>query len=159
VTRLLRPVEVDRGGRPVRSFCGHCGHAPEPATPPAGRVCGRCGLGLVLSAPEGVAPSPVDPFLVVDNRLVVCAVSRAGEELLATVETDAVNRHVCEFLVPAETEAPDPHNLLVQLIGAAAGDGEPRTVVVRPTGVFGVRFWARVGPCGPPSAALVVLAA
>jgi hypothetical protein len=31
-------------------------------------------------------------------------------------------------------------------------------VVVRPRNTFGVRYWARIGPCGPPSAALVVLA-
>ena len=26
------------------------------------------------------------------------------------------------------------------------------------TNTFGVRYWARVGPCGPPNAALLVLA-
>src|SRR3954454_1211488 len=159
MNRALRAVPVERTGRPLESFCGHCGHPPDTEHPAAGRVCGRCELGLMLSAPAGVAPSPVDPFLVIDTRLVVCGVSRAAENLLQTVETEAVNRHVTEFLVPAAVETPDAHNLLAPLVAAASGDGAPRTVVVRPAGMFGVRFWARVGPCGPPRAALVVLAA
>ena len=49
-------------------------------------------------------------------------------------------------------------NLLVLLVDAASGSGEPRTAVVRPRSEFGVRFRARIGPCGPPHAALLVLA-
>jgi hypothetical protein len=30
--------------------------------------------------------------------------------------------------------------------------------VLRPAKEFGIRFWARISPCGPPKAALVVLA-
>ena len=31
-------------------------------------------------------------------------------------------------------------------------------VVLRPAKEFGIRFWARIAPCGPPKAALLVLA-
>jgi hypothetical protein len=155
--RVLAPPRAARG---LKAFCGHCGRAPRDDTPrAASRVCARCGFGLILQAPPGIAPSPADPFLVVDTSLAVCALSRHAELLLGVRETDAVNRHVTQFLVPAEPEAPTPQNLVALLAWAARGDAEPRSVVVRPTNTFGVRYWARVGSCGPPSAALVVLAA
>jgi hypothetical protein len=155
--RLVRPAEA--APAPTAAFCGHCGLPPEVGVPqPATRVCARCNLGLLLQAAPAVAPAPGEPFLVIDGRLTVCGLSRAAEELLAVEETDAVNRHVAEFLVPAGTEAPRPGNLLAQLVAAAGGDPEPHAVVVRPVGVFGVRFWARVGACGPSPAALLVLA-
>ncbi len=143
---------------PTVGFCGHCGLPPEPSAPAAAtRVCRRCNLGLLLEAPAAVAPAPGDPFLVIDGRLAVCGVSRAAEELLAVEETDAVNRHVSEFLVPAGTGGTRAESLLARIVAAAGGAGDPVTVVVRPNGVFGVRYWARVGVCGPSPAALLVL--
>jgi len=160
VSAPLRLVPGAREARPAPTvgFCGHCGLPPEPGVPVvATRVCGRCNLGLLLEAPSALAPRPDEPFLVVDGRLAVCGVSRTAEELLAVEETYAVNRHVGEFLVPAGTDTSGGPNLLAQIVAAAGGDAEPRTAVVRPVGVFGVRFWARVGACGPSPAALLVL--
>jgi hypothetical protein len=155
--RALRPVEVDERGLELVSFCGHCG------LPPAGRqhsrVCGRCGLGLVLQAASDVAPRDGEPFLVVDSTLSVCAVSAEAEQLLGMDETKAVNQHIADFLVPADANASSSDNLLALLVAAASGDGEPRRAVVRPRTEFGVRFRVRIGPCGPPHAALLVLAA
>ncbi|MEA2218338.1 MAG: hypothetical protein QOJ35_964 [Solirubrobacteraceae bacterium] len=156
--RAVRPLEVDERGRALVAFCGHCGVAPAATMEvPGSRVCGHCGLGLVLHASEDVAPGPDDPFLVIDSTLSVCAVSARAEELLDTDETVAVNRHIAEFLVPADANAPSAENLLVLLVDAASGTGAPRTAVVRPRQEFGVRFRARIGPCGPPNAALLVL--
>ncbi|MEA2179577.1 MAG: hypothetical protein QOG77_2874 [Solirubrobacteraceae bacterium] len=158
MTRALHAVEVDSRGRPVEAFCGHCGRPPEvTVAEPASRVCRRCGLGLVLQAPKGVAPQAGEPFLVVDSRLEVCAVSRKAEDLLGVPETRAVNRKVTEFLTPAEAETSGPEDLLTQLVVAATSQEDAHTVVVRPVGEFGVRYRARIGPCGPPRAALVVL--
>lgn len=158
MTRALHAVQVDARGRPVEAFCGHCGRPPEaPDTQPATRVCRRCGLGLVLQAPKGVAPRAGEPFLVVDSRMEVCAVSRKAEDLLGVPETRAVNRHVSEFLIPAEAETARAQDLLTRLVVAATSEEDAATVVVRPVGEFGVRFRARIGPCGPPKAALVVL--
>jgi hypothetical protein len=156
--RALRAVEVDPRGVPLVGFCGHCGRAPDPAGPGASRVCGHCGLGIVLHASADVAPTPDDAFLVVDATLSVCAVSARAETLLGTDETEAVNRHVADFLVPADANAPSAANLLALLVDAASGPGEPRTAVVRPRQEFGIRFRARVAACGPPHAALLVLA-
>ena len=79
----------------------------------------------MLEATADVAPTAGDPFLVLDSSLSVCAVSDAAERLLATPETDAVNRHVTELLVPADAEAQGPANLAVAVTWAARGDGNP----------------------------------
>jgi hypothetical protein len=155
--RALRPVEVDDRGLEVVSFCGHCARPPVQAQP--SRVCGHCGLGLVLQAPKDVAPRDGEPFLVIDSTLSVCAVSAEAEALLGMDETKAVNQHIADFLVPADANAPSSDNLLALLVSAASGGGEPRTAVVRPRTEFGVRFRVRIGPCGPPHAALLVLTA
>ncbi len=156
--RALRPVEADDRGLEIVSFCGHCALAPEPvADAPPSRVCGHCGLGLVLRAAVDLAPRRDEPFLVIDNTLSVCAVSAAAEELLDIDETTAVNKHIADFLVPADANASSAENLLALLVEVAGGSGEPRATVVRPRQEFGVRFTARIGPCGPPHAALLVL--
>jgi hypothetical protein len=93
---------------------------------------------------------------VIDGSMAVCAVSGAAEKLLATHETDAVNRHVTELIVPADAEASGPKNLAVAVTWAARGDDGARTVTVRPANTFGVRIRARISTCGPPRAALLV---
>jgi hypothetical protein len=156
--RAVRPVEVNERGLEVVSFCGHCARAPEPVKHAApSRVCGHCGLGLVLQATIDLAPRQDEPFLVIDTTLSVCAVSAAAEQLLDIDETQAVNKHVADFLVPADANAPGAENLLALLVEVAGGSGEPRTTIVRPRHEFGIRFKARIGPCGPPHAALLVL--
>lgn len=156
--RAVRTVEYDDRGLEVVSFCGHCGLPPKPAAQATkSRVCGHCGLGLVLRAASDVAPALDEPFLVVDATLSVCAVSARAEALLGIDETAAVNKHVADFLVPADANAPSAANLLALLVDVASGAGERRTAVVRPRQEFGVRFHARVGACGPPHAALLVL--
>jgi len=139
-------------------FCGHCAHPAvvEPSGP-AARVCPRCNLGLLIGAPPQLAPAAGDPFLLVDSTLSVCGISALGEEMLGVTETAAVNRHVTEFLVPADAEASGPGALVNLVIHAARGAGEVHEVVLRPTAEFGIRYWGRIGPCGPPRAALIVL--
>lgn len=155
----LRILHGGGGGAPLTIFCGHCGRSPEAGEVPAraSRVCGRCGMGLLLQAPADAAPGPDDAFLLVDRTLAVCALSRRAEEVLGVTETEAIHRHVGEFLVPADAEAPDPRNFVALLVNAASGEQEPVAAVVRPAGTFGVRHRVRVGSCGPPTAALIVL--
>lgn len=155
--RALRPVPADERGRELVLFCGHCSGRPERHGGPPSRVCDRCGLGLVLQAGADVAPRAGEPFLVIDSTLSVCAVSAEAEALLGIEETSAVNKHVADYLVPADANASGAENLLALLIEAAGGGAGARTTVVRPRQEFGVRFRARIGPCGPPHAALLVL--
>lgn len=154
----LRVVKEGQRSQELQTFCGHCGRPPSGDGEEQPRVCQKCGLGLLISAPRDVAPKASDPFLVVDGSLTVCALSREAERLLGVMETDAVNRHVGEFLVAGDSEAKTAENLASTLSWAARGDAPAQNVVVRPSNTFGVRYWARVGPCGPPNAALLVLA-
>jgi hypothetical protein len=151
----LRLVPAVAEPKPQRTFCGHCG--AEPQSELHGRVCEDCGLGVLLTANIDVAPNVDDPFLIVDGSLCVCAVSRLGEELLGVDETEAVNRHLSEFLVPADAEAAGADNLMDLVINAASESADPHVAVVRPPDEFGIRFRVQVGACGPPRAALLVL--
>ena len=153
---IATPGEREQLDRPSIWFCGHCGARPEAVTDNRSRVCESCGLGLLLQADAEVAPEPGSAFMVLDSALSVCGLSKQAEKLLATTETDAVNRHVTELVVPADAEAQGPENLAVAVTWAARGDPAKRTVMIRPTRTFGVRLKARIASCGPPSAALLV---
>lgn len=143
---------------PAVSFCSHCGARPNPRLDPAdSRVCGACGLGLILEASADIAPRVGDAFIVLDRALSVCAVSRAAESLLDTNEPDVVNRHVTDLLMPADAEGPASQSLGAAVIWATRGEMPIRTTFVRPANTFGIRLTARIGTCGPPRAALVVL--
>ncbi|HWC85449.1 MAG TPA: hypothetical protein VG388_02850 [Solirubrobacteraceae bacterium] len=112
-------------------------------------------MGLLLETAAHAAPEAGDAFLVLDPSLSVCAVSRGAENLLATTETAAVNHHVTELLVPADTESQTGANLAAAVSAATRGGDETRTVFIRPANLFGVRMRARIVHCGPPHAALV----
>ena len=157
--RRLRLVGLPADGEPQPDvhFCGSCGESPLPDESEVARVCGRCGMGVMLAARPDAAPSPQDAFLVVDGQLQVCAVSAAAEELLGVQEPFVVNRPLADLLVPADAEALGPEPLIHSVIVAASDPGPPQLAVVRPAGEFGVRYAVRVGACGPPRAALLVL--
>ncbi len=142
---------------PIHGFCGHCGKRPDPEGP-AQRVCPSCQLGLVIGAPESVAPRQGEAFLVVDGKLQICAVSRGAEKVLGAAETEVVNQTLTDVLLPADAEAAGIESLVSTIVHAARGEGAARSLVVRPAGEWGIRWFARVGPCGAPSAALLVLA-
>lgn len=146
---------VEAAPQPLVWFCSHCGARPS-AGPPAARVCGTCALGVLLQAPADVAPPDGGAFIVLDDSLSICAVSREAEGLLGTKEPDAVNRHVTELVVPADAEAQGSQNLAVAVTWAARGHDDTRSVTVRPANTFGVRLKGRIAPCGPPRAALLV---
>jgi hypothetical protein len=110
----------------------------------------------MLECGADCAPPADGAFLVLDASLSVCAVSAAAERLLATKETDAVNRHVTQLIVPADAEAQGRSNLAAAVTWAARGDDTPHRVMVRPANTFGVRLSARIASCGPPRAALLV---
>jgi hypothetical protein len=120
-------------------------------------VCASCGLGLLLESRVDMVPTARDAFLVVDDSLLVQAMSRRAEQLLSTAEEAAVNRPVVELLVPADAEARGPGSFAGAIADAVAQGDDVVTAVVRPWNTFGVRMRARIAPCGPPRAALLVL--
>jgi hypothetical protein len=144
---------------PVVQFCGHCGQAPQTPMAARSRVCALCGLGVVIAAGADLAPRDGESFLIVDRHLKLCGLSRGAERLLSVDEPSAVHRHISDFLEPADAEAGQGDEFLQGII-KMAGDGlaAPQSVVVRPSGEYGVRYAARVGSCGPPAGALIVLA-
>lgn len=147
--------------QPPVVFCSHCARRPEIVPEVGTRVCSSCHLGLLLEAPPGLAPAARDAFVVCDRSLAVQALSRRAEKLLGLREVDAIDRRVTDLLVAADAEAQAAHPLSALLVAAAAGaGGEAARAVVRPAEEFGVRFAARVGPCGwagAASGALIVL--
>jgi hypothetical protein len=121
------------------------------------RVCALCGLGVIIEASKDLAPAPGGSFLIVDRRLKLCGLSRGAETLLGVVEPAAVHRHICDFLEPADAEAGESDALIQSITATAGGDAPVQNIVVRPAGEYGVRYAARVGSCGPPQGALIVL--
>ncbi len=139
-------------------FCGYCGISASGQTPsPASRVCKRCAAGLLLEAPADVAPRNEEPFLVVDARLTVQAVSRRAEQLLGVSETEVTGRPITDLITDAAAELDHRTTFLTALAGAAQSDEARSSAFVRPRDAFGIRVQARIGHCGPPRAALIVL--
>jgi hypothetical protein len=129
------------------------GAAPIPTM----RVCDRCCHGLLLEACSDAAPQADEPFLVVDSRLRVQAVSRTAEKFLAVREEAVTDLPVADLLVSADADA-QPEQCLTSLLARSAIDGDVdlETTFVRPRDTFGVRLPARISVCGPPRAALIV---
>jgi hypothetical protein len=156
----LRLVETAADGAAAWSwFCGHCA-APAPggyAPVPNARVCRSCGLGLLLEAREDAAPGPKDAFVVVDASLLVHGMSERAEVLLQVREDVAVNRPLAELLVAADAENDSRGGFGAAIADAVASGDEPSYAFVRPWNTYGVRVRARIVPCGPPRAALIVL--
>jgi hypothetical protein len=140
------------------AFCGHCGARPESGLG-AGvstRVCAACELGLILRAAPEAAPQAHEAFLVVGSSLEVCAISDRAEQLLGVSETEAVNRHLGEFLAPAQDAEPDYARLMEAVPRLVAGAAPIDAVRVRATQTPADALRVRLGACGPPPAALLV---
>jgi hypothetical protein len=110
-----------------------------------------------MEARADVIPGRQDAFLVIDAALSVQAMSRRAEALLGVSEQLAVNRPVAELLVPAAAEAGASTGVAAAIVDAVGGGDVPNHAFVRPLNTFGVRMRARIGACGPPRAALLVL--
>jgi hypothetical protein len=124
-------------------FCTHCGalsaDAPE-------RVCSSCGLGVVLSCAPGLLPGAGAAFLVVKSDLRISAASAGVEPLLG--DPDAL---VGEPLLDVLSGDPGLPRWIAR---AAMGSQRVASVALR---LGPRRVNARIGACGDPPAALVVL--
>jgi hypothetical protein len=110
----------------------------------------------VLQTPVDAAPSHDDAFVIVDQRLVVQAISRRAEAVLEITEPEGVGVPIRHLL---QSETGDPgDNGLTDLVEVAACGGVPSGwLQLRSVRDAQVRFLARVTSCGPPPAALFVL--
>ncbi|QEC46628.1 hypothetical protein FSW04_02880 [Baekduia soli] len=153
----LRLVPDPVAPAPLVQFCGHCGEPPPTPMAARSRVCALCGLGVVIEASQDLAPDPGGSFLIVDRRLKLCGLSRGAENLLGLVEPTAVHRPITDFLEPADAEAASADALAQSIVATAGGHAPVQSIVLRPAGEYGVRYAARVGSCGSPTGALIVL--
>ena len=141
-------------------FCTRCGiiaAEPEVHGVPFGfdRVCGRCGMGVMLTTPRQALPGPGAAFAVVTREGRISAVSEAAEPLIGE-EAGLVGMPIGSALASADG---DDH--LARQVARAAGAGREvaranLTPVLQPAG-RPTRLTARIANCGPPRAALLVL--
>jgi hypothetical protein len=143
-----------------RWFCGYCAALPrgDQDPQPFWRVCASCGAGVLLETRADAVPSDRQAFLIVDGRMLVQAISREAQTLLAISKPDVIATPVSELLISADAESADRDRFASAIAEAAQGlDPDNERNFVRPWNTFGVRMRVRVATCGPPRAALVVL--
>src|SRR5438270_923039 len=138
---MNRLARTDASPQHTVHFCTHCGALSDESER---RVCGRCGLGVVLSCAPGLLPKPGAAFLVVRADLRISAASEAVEPLLGA---DLVGLPLLDVL------SGDP-GLARWIVRASMGSNRVVSVALR-RGTR--RINGRVAACGQPPAALLVL--
>lgn len=140
------------GDEPVR-FCTHCGAIGELGKDDAlaGRVCANCGLGIVLSCSREALTEDKAALLVVDAKGSVSAASVPAERMLR-VKPHALEGQPLADLLEAGAATVE---LRRRVTKAARGDQRVSMVpaVLADGGIVNVR----IGSCGEPRAALLVL--
>lgn len=123
----------------------------------AHRVCMRCQLGVVLVAPPGAEPRFDDPFLIVDGKLAVQAVSRRAELVLSVNEPDGFGTPLEHLLIFDESESDGVE--MARLVELALAGGQPTdTLKLRAVADPELRLHARISTCRSPLGALLILA-
>jgi hypothetical protein len=142
-------------------FCTHCGSlfdAPTstPERPLRGRVCSNCGLGMVLTCSNELVSRPGGAFLVVTTDLLVSAASEGAERML-----DSGQGLYGRPLLSVLTSPAGVAELARRVVRAATGDRAIYELPVHPAAkrLANVSLAARIGHCGMPPAALVVVEA
>jgi hypothetical protein len=147
-----------KGAKPIR-FCSRCGHpSEEPPRRPQehGRVCGRCGMGMLLSCSREALPGEAAAFLIATFDLTISAVSHAGERIFGA-EQPLVGTPVLDIV-----GSPLGDDQFANYVGQAAQRAcEPVVMPVRlharPAAATLGTLAARIATCGPPRAALVTV--
>ena len=141
-------------------FCTRCSAtAAEPETQglPFGfdRVCSRCGMGVMLTAPQKALPGQGAAFVVVTREGRISAVSETAEPLVGE------ERGLLGMPIGSALASTDDDDQLVRQVARAAGAGrevaETTLTPVLQAGDAPTRLNARIASCGPPRAALLVL--
>jgi hypothetical protein len=158
--RIDRSLTPEGGGRskPIR-FCSRCGHpSEEPPKRPdlRGRVCERCGMGMMLTCSREALPGDAAAFLISTHELGVSAVSEAGERVFGP-EQHLVGTPVLDVI-----HSPLGNDQLARHLGTAAQRAcDPVVMPVRlrsePDSQRVGTMAARIATCGPPRAALVTV--
>jgi hypothetical protein len=145
-------------GEELTRFCTHCafvfdGPTAQAGAPNRGRVCTRCGLGVVLTCSGATLTSPGAAFLVVTADLRVSAASQPAEDLFAVAD-GIYGRPLLSLL----TSPAGVGELARVVVRAANGTLAPTTLPVQAaSSKVDAELEATVGGCGNPPAALVVV--
>jgi hypothetical protein len=144
-----------------KRFCSRCG---EPAMdPPAGaeppaleqRVCGICGMGVLLRCNPDALPGAGTAFLITNHALQIAAVSEAAEAIFGS-EEQLTGIDLMDLL----SSTVGDRRLAKTVSRAALRVHEAVTVPVRLAGEKAEEIGtmaARISTCGPPRAALVAV--
>lgn len=160
-TDLERPPAAEPAAK--KRFCSRCG---EPAVdPPAGdpapayeqRVCGVCGMGVLLRCSPDALPGANAPFAIVSRTLEVAALSEAAESLFGPEE-----ELIGKALLPQLLRSPIGDRKLARAVSQAAlRMHEPLTMPARLADEGRAEavgtMACRISTCGPPRAALLSL--
>jgi hypothetical protein len=156
IDRALAPAGEARP-KPIR-FCSRCGN---PAEDPPGRpelkkrVCGRCGMGMILTCPREALPGEAAAFLILDFELRVSAVSVAGERYFGS-EKEVIGTGILDLVMSPLGDDQLVRNATV----AAQRPSDPVVMPVRlmrPAADSVGTMAARIATCGPPRAALLTV--
>ena len=133
-------------------FCTHCAAVYDAASSRI-RVCPQCSLGVILTCSSATLDAPGGAFLVVPADLKVSAASRPAEDLLA-VPDGSYGRPLLSLIT-----TPDGVGELARLVVRAAnGTLSPTSLPVQAAAAkVDGELEARIGGCGNPPAALVVV--
>ncbi len=115
---------------------------------------------MLLCASAETAPGSEDAFLILDQNMIIAAVSKRAQSLLGVSESCAIDRHIDQVLTSVDPHHPNVETLETALARSARGQLTPRNldVHVRTSKHDKIPLRARIGPCGPPPATLIVLA-
>lgn len=156
------PTATKPGDPPAKKrFCSRCG---EPTMePPAGsepppfeqRVCGVCGMGILLRCNPDALPGAGSAFLIADHKLEIAAVSEAAESIFAPEE-----KLIGTGLMDLLTSTIGDRRLAKTVSRAALRVHDAVTVPTRLTGPKADEIGTmacRISTCGPPRAALIAV--
>ena len=144
-----------------KRFCSRCG---EPAMdPPAGaeapvleqRVCGICGMGILLRCNPDALPGAGTACLITNHALESAAVSEAAEAIFAPEE-----KLTGTSLMDLLSSTIGDRKLAKTVSRAALRVHDAVTVPARLTGAKADEVGtmaARISTCGPPRAALIAV--
>jgi hypothetical protein len=158
-TAAVQPTAPPRVER--TRFCTRCATTadePEVHGAPFGfdRVCSRCGMGIMLTAPRKALPGTGAAFVIVTREGRISAVSEAAEPLIGE-ERGLVGMPIGSALASVDDEDDQLARKVARATGAGREVAEATVTPVLQAGADPARLSARIASCGPPRAALMVL--
>lgn len=141
-------------------FCSRCGEpevdvARGEGTLTQARVCGICGMGMLLTCLRDALPGAGAAFLIATAQLRISAVSEPAEGLFGP-EPDLLGSALTDIVAGPQ----DGDGFARVVARAALRNREPEVLQVHGVGDaarVGSMLAVRVSTCGPPRAALVTV--